>query len=444
MRLERMLRGRKAWSQPPFWSVNAETLFRTLQPEREKIENNFEGYVQQAYKANGIVFACMLVRQFVFSEARFLYRRFENGRPTGLFGDASLSLLEKPWPNGTTGELLARVEQDASLAGNFYATTVGDGDKRRVRRLRPDWVTIITGSPSDDPYDVDAEVIAYIYDPKRGQGRATEDLQPRILTPDQVAHYSPIPDPEAQWRGMSWLTPILDEIKGDKSATKHKLKFFENGAIPGFVVTYDKEISKEAFELFVASFKEQHEGIEQAYKTLHLGGGADVKPVGVDLKQLDFKVTQGAGETRIAAAAGVHPVIAGLSEGLQGSSLNAGNFGAARRRFADGTMRPLWRMASGALQKLVTPPTGAELWYDDRDIAFLKEDAKDDAEILSKDAQTIRALVEAGYDADAVIKAVTAKDLRSLVGAHSGMFSVQLQAAGSAPPPAPAEEDTTR
>jgi intein/homing endonuclease len=40
--------------------------------------------------------------------------------------------------------------------------------------------------------------------------------------------------------------------------------------------------------------------------------------------------------SRLAAAAGVAPSWVGFSEGLQGSSLNAGNFQAARRRFSDG------------------------------------------------------------------------------------------------------------
>jgi hypothetical protein len=74
-----------------------------------------------------------------------------------------------------------------------------------------------------------------------------------------------------------------------------------------------------------------HAGVANAYKTLYLTAGADATVVGKDLQQLDFKVVQGAGETRIAAAAGIHPVIVGLSEGLAGSSLNAGNFAAARR-----------------------------------------------------------------------------------------------------------------
>lgn len=434
MRLARLAKGLKhswsfggsgGWELPPFWVGEAVR-------DQEQIDANFAGYVSGAYKANGVVFACILARLLVFSEARFQYQRFVNGRPGDLFGDTSLAILEKPWPNGTTGELLARMEQDTSLAGNFFATIVDDRDGRRVRRLRPDWVTIVTGSRSGGgPLALDARVVGYMYDPKEG----VERPDPVLLLPEQVCHWSPIPDPEAQWRGMSWLTPVVREIQSDTAATKHKQKFFENGTVGGLAFTYDKEVPQAHVEAFAKLAKDAYAGVDNAYKQFHLGGGADVTTIGTDFKQLDFKVTQGAGETRIAAAAGVGAVIAQLSEGLQGSSLNSGNFTAARRRFADGTIRPLWRSASAALEAFAPPPDGARLAVDPRDIPFLQEDELDEAEIHSKQAATISSLITAGFQPDAVVTAVTSGDLESLVGRHTGLYSVQLQPANSAPPP---------
>jgi hypothetical protein len=106
------------------------------------------------------------------------------------------------------------------------------------------------------------------------------------------------------------------------------------------------------------------------------------------MQQIDFKVVQGAGEVRIATAARIPATILGISEGLQGSTLNAGNYASARRNFADGLLRPYWRMACAALEPLLSKPyTAAQLWYDDRDVAFLKEDVKDAAEIRQADAR---------------------------------------------------------
>lgn len=429
--------GPRAFTQPPFWRSDA-PLWAEALGEKERIGNNFAAYVEQAYKSSGPVFACILARLFVFSEARFAWRRHENGRPTDdLFADERLRLLERPWPNGTTGELLARYEQDGSLAGNAYVTRVVDGGDERLRRLRPDWMTIVSGSKNDDPYALDAKVIGYLYKPG-GKLDAAE-----VLLPTEVAHFSPIPDPIAQWRGMSWLTPILREIEADTAATKHKLQFFKRGATTNFVVKYDKTVSPDEFEKFVELFRQTYDGVDNAYKTMHLGGGADPTVVGADLKQLEFKATQGAGETRIAAASGVGAVIANLSEGLQGSSLNAGNFAAARRRFADGTIRPLWRMAAASLESLLTVPSGAELWYDDRDIAFLREDLKDLAEIQSTEGQTIRTLADGGFKPESIVSAVIASDWTLLE--HTGLPSVQVQPPGSAqdddPPGQPQEDE---
>lgn len=401
------------WAQPEWRSTR-------WPGDKEELGNDFESYVTHALKQNGVVFACIAARMHVFSQARFQYQRFQGGRPAELFGDTSLSLLENPWPNGTTGELLARMEQDASLAGNFFGTIVGKGDDSRIRRLRPDWVTILTGSPSDDPFDIEAQPIGYIYNPSGAGAR-----KPTLLTPDQIVHYSPIPDPDAQWRGMSWISSVTGNVQAHAAAAAHKFKFFKNGTTSNFVVTYDKAIGREAFLAAVQAYREAHDGVDNAYKTIHLGGGSDVKTVGSTMQQLDFKATQGADETLIAAASGVGAVIAQLSEGLQGSSLNAGNFSAARRRFADVVCRDLWAKASSSLSKFAAPPAGARLWYDSRDIPFLQEDAKDAADIEFVKAQTIRQLVEAGFAADSVVAAVDSQDMTRLT--HTGRLSVQLQ-----------------
>lgn len=405
---------------------------QTLQNGREPVGSGFRGYVEGAYKRNGVVFACMLARMLLFSEARFQWQQLSQGRPGNLFGSADLDVLEVPWPGGTTGDLLSRAEQDASLAGNaFFARPFVGGSflrSDRILRLQPDWVTIVTGSrgfPDAAGVAPDAEVVGYVYEP----GGPHSGVDPVMYVREEVAHFAPIPDPEARWRGMSWLTPILREIESDTGMTRHKLKFLENGATPNVIVTLDMK-DPDKFAAFVEKFRAKNEGVENAYKTLFFSHGADAKVVGSDLKQLDFKITQGAGETRIAAAAGVPPVIVGLSEGLQAATYS--NYGQARRRFADGTMRPLWRNIAGSLQTIMEPPAGSRLWYDDRDIPFLQEDQRDAAEVGQFDATSMKTLVDAGYDPESVVAAVKAHDYALLQ--HTGLVSVQLQEPGAQPP----------
>jgi hypothetical protein len=361
---------------------------------------NYERMFADALASSGPVFACMLARRTLFSEARFIWQRMLRGRPGTTFGSAELALLENPWANGSTGNLLARMIDHQGLAGNAFVikrTRYLTG-QQWLKIARPDWVTIVMGSyddPTTDAWDLDAEVIGYIYHP----GGPLADREPVPLLVEDVAHFAPDPDPLAFWRGMSWLTPVLREIQADQAATDHKARFFENGATPQMVVSFDPSIPEDKVRAFAVQMNAMTAGAANAYKTVYLGGGADVTVVGKDLQQLDFSATQGKGETRIAAASGIHPAVLGLSEGLQGASLNAGNFGAARRLTADKTLRPLWREACAALGTIVPTPqvrnpdqgqTPVRLWIDEQDIPFLREDMKDRA-----DAGLVRACIPA-------------------------------------------------
>jgi phage portal protein BeeE len=392
----------------------------------ERIPGDFEGLVRGAYAANGIVWACMAVRMAVFSTVRFAWQRLNAGQPSELFGSRDLALLETPWPGGTTQDLLARLIQDADLAGNSYWTRIDD----QLVRLRPDWVQIVMAPRVVRGVQVGWERLGYAYW-EHGVGAS----DPATFLADEVAHFAPSPDPLATYRGMSWLTPVIREVTNDKAMNAHKDRFLANAATPNLSIALDKDVRHEAFLRFRDSMNASHKGVQNAGKTLFLGGGADVKVIGADLKQLDFKVVQAAGETRLAAAAGVPPMIAGLSEGLQGTSYAM--YSAARRRFADGTMHPLWANAAGSLASLVAaPPRGspARLWFDPRDVPFLREDRKDAAEILQTQAAVIRSLIETGYDPDAVVRMVSGEDLDLLMGQHSGMVSVQLQRPGAQTP----------
>jgi hypothetical protein len=392
----------------------------TLGGKERDISPDFEGYASSAYRQNGVVFACMLSRMMLFAQGRFQYQDMSTGRPGKFFGTTDLAILEKPWGgNSTTSDLLARAIQDVDLAGNFYAVA----DQGVVRRLPPHYVTIILGSQSD-PQDPslawDADVIGYIYEPRRGE-------QPKVFMPEQVAHFAPIPDPLARYRGMSWLTPVLRQITADNAMSTHQLKYFEKGATPNVVVTLDAELSETSFKRWQKMFAEQNEGVANAYKTMILTAGA--KPVTVGNNLEDFKTVKGHGETVIAAASGIHPVIIGLSEGLQGSSLNAGNFAAARRVTTDRTLDWLWESCASSFEPLVAPQRQARLAIDKRDIPFCREDAKDASEIQATQANTIHTYIAAGFEPSSVVAAVDAND-RSLL-AHTGLFSVQLQPAGS-------------
>jgi hypothetical protein len=411
------------------------------QVPHETINQEFENYCQAAYAANGVIFAVMLARKLAFSAVRFQWQRINKGRPSEMFGSASLQVLEQPWIGGTTQDLLARVIDDADLAGNSYWVDAAQvervdrlegirvpGPQAELVRLRPDWVQVVL-----EPRMIRGGQVGWR---RRGLiyfegGPYNPQADPVAFLPDEYVHFAPIPDPMATYRGMSWLTPILREIENDKAMVRYKSAYLRNSATPNLSVSLDKDVSLAAFNAFKAAMETGHRGTEQAGKTLYMGGGADVKVIGANLQQMDFKHVQGAGETRIAAAGGVPPVIVGLSEGL--SSATYSNYALARRRFADGTMHPLWQNVTGSFANIVPRPTSprgdaagndVRLWYDSRDVPFLREDRKDAADIQNRQASTINSLIMSGFTPKSAVAATDAEDWDMLE--HTGLVSVQL------------------
>lgn len=392
---------------------------QTLTGDRvERPGHDLLSFGRRMYADNGIVFACMSVRAHVFSAIRFIYQGFEDSRPSTLFGNRSLELFEQPWQGGTTQHLLALMIQDADLAGNSYWVRRGD----RLVRLEPDLVDLVLGRRPDGlGYDKEG----YLYWPSgRGVGARSVPLEL-----SEVAHFMPPnPDPFEPYKGMSWLRTVFSEIANDNLMERHKSRTFEQGATPNMVVKFSDSVDDDDFDAYVAKFRKAHDGPENAGKTLFLTPGMDMEVVGRDFQQLAFADVQGHAETRIAAAAGVPPQIIPFSEGMKGSSLNANVYSSARRRFADATMHPLWQMASGSLAVLAPQMPGSRLWYDTRDVPFIREDEADIAEIQQNRAQTLRTLTDAGYTAESAVAAVEADDFGLLQ--HSGLFSVQLQPPG--------------
>jgi hypothetical protein len=426
---------------------------QTLAGDVEPAARGFAGMAQQAFGANAVAFAVLAVRQLVFSAVRFQYQAINGGRPSKMFGSQSLRLLEVPWDGGTTQDLLNRVIQDADLSGNFYGITdtpltrLGGDGGAEVVRLRPDWVEAVLEPRVIRNGQVGYRRIGIIYT-EGGPGKGGQAV---AFGPGDFAHFAPHPDPLAYWRGMSWLTPVARELQADGQMTTHKQKYFENGATPNIIVTYPAGANREDMEKLAKVFGAKYEGVDNAYRTLHLGGGADATVVGNSMEQIDFSAVQGAGEVRIANAGGIPATVIGLSEGLKGSSLNAGNYSSARRRMADGTMHPLWQNAAGSLAPLVAgsmnAPTAqlragtARLWYDARDVPFLREDEKDSAAIAQTRANTIKTYIDAGFTPESATDAVMAEDEGLLV--HTGLVSVQLQTPGATAPAAPADANPT-
>lgn len=355
---------------------------------------NLQDYTENAYRSNGIVFALIAARAKLLSEVEF---KWQDRRTGNLFGTEALRLLEEPWPGGTTGDLVTRIEVYDSLAGNAYVHRTNDGF---LQVLRPDWTQIVSVASR-------TRLAGFSYKPPGEQAR--------FLSADEVAHIIEQPDPLHPWRGQSWLTPAATQILADSELEQHKRSFLRNAATPNMLVKVDKVLSPDERKAIEAAVARRHEGPANAWKTMVIDAGADVTVVGKDMQEISFVDLSAEGEARICQAASTPPVIVGALKGLDASTYS--NFEQAFRLWVDVLIRPRWRQIASKLDKLFTDderPANAVLTYDDRKVPALQEDAKEAAEIHDLQARTLGALVRAGYTAESAIAAVVNRDLTQL------------------------------
>lgn len=382
----------------------------------EALTHSFASYVEDGYKRNGVVFAVQIARLNLFSQGEL---KFRNNSDKRIFGTEALALLERPWPGGTTADLLARMEQDVSFAGNAYVRRAAPD---MLERLRPDLVDVV--SVEDDSGA--RMVVGYTY---WRDGRGSHE-EPEFFDVADVAHWSPIPDPMRAFVGMSWLTPVTREIDSDAAMIDYKQAFFDNAATPNMLVRYPVPLDSERAETISRRIAARHGGASNAWRTMVIDQGADVSMIGSSFEQMAFAAVQAAGENRICIAAGVPAQVVGISAGLDAGTF--ANYEQAFKAFANSTMSYNWQSCAAALQKLVAVPSGARLWVDLSDVPALQDAETARAEAAMTSATAIQVLINSGFVADAAVTAVNAGDLALLLGQHTGLVSVQMQAPGEA------------
>ena len=376
-------------------------------PDREAVLPSLTAFAQNANGSSSPVFSAILVRMMLLAEAQFKLQAKDDKH---LYGNTSLAVLEHPFgPDSVAGELIARCEQDASVAGNSY--TWAPPDAGVLVRLRPDWTTIVServGIPGGGWY---RRKLGYWHEPPKG---VTDQGAGFFAPADEVAHWAPIPDPHASFRGMSWMTPVMRDIQGDDGMARYKIRYMQANATPNLMIKYAQKLQRATIDSLREQLTARYGGPDNAGKAIVLDQGADLLAMGNSLSQIDFANVSQAGIERILAASGVPPLLIGL-ESIKGAGKS---YQEVIRRFGDLTLRPLWRSMCGALQPLVAGmPAGSRLWYDTSDIAALQDGEQVRAQVTLIRAQALLALVQANYDKMSAVDAIEAGDMGQLTPA---------------------------
>ena len=392
----------------------------------DEVNGDLESRIAQVHNRHGVIAAAVATRALLLSQVRFKFRNVDGS----LYGNRDLLPLERPG-SMTRSEMLTQMAVDVSYTGTAIIARRGG----RLFRLHPDKVRFVLASDSAPRWSgdsvippFDTRVVGILFD--AGKSRTGEQSEIESFAVGEFAVWAPEPDPNYPWRGLSWISSVMREMLIDGQVTDHQGKFFEKAAVPGLVFMMDPSRTPDEIKQYQEVVDRKFAGVGNSYRNMFLGGATDVKVVGSAMNDLGLGELQGTFENRVAVRSRIPAVVLGTKEALSGSSLNAGNYSAARRMLADGWFSPTVDNLCAALEPIIKVPNdGSELSFDPSRVLFLQEDQADQASIQQTQAVAMRQLVEAGFDPTTVVDALMSGDMSKLT--HTGNVSVQLQPPGS-------------
>jgi hypothetical protein len=290
------------------------------------------------------------------------------------------------------------------LAGNAYLWDAPGED--RLVRLRPDWTTIVSELVTASGGQFRRVTGYWVQPPGASRDRDRGHWYPV----EEVVHWHPIPDPAADFRGMSWLTPAVRDVQGDDGMTTYKVQYLKNAATPNLLIRYSQKLAPGTIDALRDRMKARYAGPANAFKTLVLDQGADLTVVGNSFSQMDFANVLQAGTERILGASQVPAVLLGL-EPLRGAGRG---YQESLQKFANLWARPQWRSVCGALEQVAGTPAGNRLWFDTGDITALQDGELERGQSALVKAQAVLACRQAGYTRESAVQFVNSGDVGML------------------------------
>lgn len=172
------------------------------------------------------------------------------------------------------------------------------------------------------------------------------------ITPSEAVHFA--------WQGLrGWLgTSPLSQLSGtlrlEDAVRRYQNSSFDRGVRSSGLLVLDKDIDphSEQGKRIRAQLKKLHEGVDNAGRTMMLGGGADFKPMSMTAVEADLILQRKLNREEVEMVYDIPPpVVQDLEHGTTYENADA-----LHRHFYKTTLRPWLSMIEGTLKAQLIDP----------------------------------------------------------------------------------------
>jgi len=266
------------------------------QPEWQMTD--LSAYIEEGFNANALIYSAIMFKVRAAYTAALRGYKGTRDEPVLLpYGNELSLLVDRPNHFQSFAELQAEMIVYFNLMGNAYIwfnNRSGSEYPKSFYNLRPDWVHHIYAKK---------ELKGYVYAP---DGMALTDGTP--LLPQDVMHVR-LPNPGDPYAGMGkGLSPIMPAAWSadvDNSATKWLKKFFDEGAMPRYMLSVDSPLTQQIIDEGTEAWMDRYGGNSNWMKPLIMGRGATATRVGSTFAELDMGGLDARNESRMVMPFGV-------------------------------------------------------------------------------------------------------------------------------------------
>ena len=332
---------------------------------------DIESYVKEGFNANSLIYAAIMYKVKAMIPAPLRAYQGDRDKPEPLDeGHPLAKLLARPniHQSGEEFKNLNRVYWN--LSGNCYILIdkgVNDEYPKAMYPLRPDRVWII---PKPKKAGERPGMIGYLYVPE-----GKEQREGLAILPEHMMHVK-LPNPwdslEGMGYGLSPISPLARSADVDNMATKFLQHFFQRGAMPLGLLSFEDAIDPDTGAEIAERFKEMHGGYDQWDKVFILDHGGEYQRITPTFEEMSFHNIDQRNESRILGPLGVPPILVGARIGLENSPWS--NIGEARRICWEDAILPENRLFEVEYQYFLAGEGDEFVQYDYSKVPALQKD----------------------------------------------------------------------
>lgn len=225
--------------------------------------------------------------------------------------------------------------------------------------------------------DKSGRLLGWYYNPNIMMDPHSQDIPSGSipLEIDEVARIF-LFNPYDPLQGMSPLEAGKLNILVDYKAAHYTSVFFDEGAVPGGVLSTEQKLGDKQFSRTKEQFEARHQGYKKAHRVALLEQGLKYTQTGLSQKDMEFIDLKKHTAERIYQIFGMKKAIVSVTE-----DVNYATAREQRKEWWEGTNLPLMTMVTSALNFILFPPQSKlKIAFDISTIAALKDALKEKVE----------------------------------------------------------------